>query len=78
MAAGISKEAVPMTDRERFVNCVLGREVDRPPFWLFWSPWGRAWQRWEREGKPPEVTDFPRSPTTGASCRPTPCPTPCR
>ena len=31
-----------MTDRERFVNCVLGRDVDRPPFWLFWSPWGRA------------------------------------
>jgi len=47
-----------MTDRERFVNCVLGEPVDRPPFWLFWSPWGRAWQRWEREGKPPEVTDF--------------------
>ena len=46
-----------MTDRERFVNCVLGRPVDRPPFWLFWSPWGRTWQRWEREGKPPEVTN---------------------
>ena len=46
-----------MTDRERFVNCVLGRPVDRPPFWLFWSPWARAWQRWEREGKPPEVAD---------------------
>jgi len=49
-----------MTDRERFVNCVLGRPVDRPPFWLFWSPWSRAWQRWEREGKPPEITN-PRS-----------------
>ena len=47
-----------MTDRERFVNCVLGRDVDRPPFWLFWSPWARAWQRWEREGKPPEATNF--------------------
>ncbi len=46
-----------MTDRERFVSCILGKPVDRPPFWLFWSPWGRAWQRWEREGKPPEVTD---------------------
>jgi len=46
-----------MTDRDRFVRCVLGEEVDRPPFWLFWGPWGRAWQRWEREGKPPEVTD---------------------
>jgi uroporphyrinogen decarboxylase len=47
-----------MTDRERFVDCVLGEPVDRPPFLLFWSPWGRAWQRWEREGKPPEITDF--------------------
>jgi len=46
-----------MTDRERFVNCILGRPVDRPPFWLFWGPWGRTWQRWEREGKPPEITD---------------------
>jgi len=46
-----------MTDRERFVNCVLGRPVDRVPFWLFWGPWGRAWQRWEREGKPKEVTN---------------------
>ena len=46
-----------MTHRERFTSCVLGKPVDRPPFWLFWSPWGRAWQRWEREGKPPEITD---------------------
>jgi len=47
-----------MTDRERFVNCVLGKPVDRPPFWLYWSPWSRAWTRWEREGKPAEFTDF--------------------
>jgi len=46
-----------MTDRERFVNCVLGRAVDRVPFWLFWGGWGRTWQRWEREGKPAEVKD---------------------
>jgi hypothetical protein len=46
-----------MTDRERFVNCVLGKPVDRPPFWLLWGPWGRAWERWQREGKPDEVTD---------------------
>jgi hypothetical protein len=37
---------------------VLGQPVDRVPYWLFWSPWGRAWQRWEKEGKPAEVTDF--------------------
>ncbi len=44
-----------MTDRERFVNCVLGQPVDRPPFWLFWGPWARAWKRWEAEGKPAEM-----------------------
>jgi uroporphyrinogen decarboxylase len=41
-----------MDDRERFVNCVLGEPVDRPPFWLFWGPWGTTWLRWEKEGKP--------------------------
>jgi hypothetical protein len=41
-----------MNDRERFVNCILGQAVDRPPFWLFWGPWTTTWQRWEREGKP--------------------------
>ena len=50
-----------MTARERFLRCALGQDVDRPPFWLYWSPWGRAWQRWCREGKPDSVTDH-RSP----------------
>lgn len=44
-----------MTDRERFVSCVLGQPVDRPPFWLFWGPWERTRARWEREGKPPHL-----------------------
>jgi len=48
---------VSVTDRERFIRCVLGDEVDRPPFWLHWSPWARTWQRWEREGKPPEIAN---------------------
>jgi len=46
-----------MTDRDRFVRCVLGEPVDRVPFWLFWGPWGRTWQRWIAEGKPEEITD---------------------
>lgn len=46
-----------MTDRERFVACVLGEPVDRVPFWLLWGPWGRTWARWERETKPADVTD---------------------
>ena len=46
-----------MTDRQRFIDCALGKSVDRPPYCLFWGPWARAWPRWESEGKPPEVTD---------------------
>jgi len=46
-----------MTDRERFVACVLGEPVDRPPYWLFWGPWRTTWNRWEKEGKPMSVTD---------------------
>jgi hypothetical protein len=41
-----------MNDRERFVACVQGAPVDRPPYWLFWGPWATTWRRWEREGKP--------------------------
>jgi uroporphyrinogen decarboxylase len=47
-----------MTDRERFVNCLLGRPVDRPPYWLFWSPWGTAWKRWQAEGMPAAFGDY--------------------
>ena len=47
-----------MTDRERFIAWIRGEPVDRPPYWLFWGPWGRTWQRWEREGKPPELSSM--------------------
>lgn len=47
-----------MTFRERFVNCVLGEEVDRPPYLLYFGPWPSTWRRWEAEGKPDEVADF--------------------
>jgi len=46
-----------MTDRERFLACLLGEPVDRPPYWLFWGTWRTTWERWEREGKPEDVTD---------------------
>jgi len=46
-----------MNDRERFIATVLGEPVDRPVYWLNWGPWPTTWQRWEREGKPAEVTD---------------------
>ena len=41
-----------MTYRERFVACVLGEPVDRPPFWLFWEPWRTTYLRWVDEGMP--------------------------
>ncbi len=46
-----------MNDRERFLACLLGEPLDRPPYWLFWGPWETTWQRWKREGKPPKVRD---------------------
>jgi uroporphyrinogen decarboxylase len=47
-----------MNDRDLYVATVLGEPVDRPPFWLYWSPWSRTWQRWEREGKPAHLARF--------------------
>ncbi len=45
-----------MNDRERFIACVLGEAVDRPPYWLFWGPWGTTRQRWQSE-KPADIPD---------------------
>jgi uroporphyrinogen decarboxylase len=44
-----------MTDRERFVACVLGQPVDRPPYWLYWAPWETTRRRWLDEGLPEET-----------------------
>jgi hypothetical protein len=38
-----------MNDRDRFVACVLGEPVDRPPYWLFWTPWSTTWRNWKEE-----------------------------
>jgi len=46
-----------MNDRERFVACVLGEPVDRPPFWLYWEPWPSTWERWVAGEKPEGVID---------------------
>ena len=47
-----------MTDRERFLACILGEAVDRAPYWLFWSPWPTTWRRWQAEGKPAELRTY--------------------
>jgi uroporphyrinogen decarboxylase len=44
-----------MTDRDRFVSCVRGDAVDRPPYYLFWAPWPTALERWHGEGLDPGV-----------------------
>ena len=41
-----------MTDRERFLACLSKESVDRPPYWLFWGPWGTTYGRWADEGLP--------------------------
>jgi len=47
-----------VNDRDRFVNYMLGRPVDRPPFWLFWGPWGTTWGRWRTEGMPESLRSW--------------------
>jgi hypothetical protein len=46
-----------MNHRQRYLATVLGAPLDRPPYYLSWGPWESTWQRWEREGKPAEITD---------------------
>ena len=43
-----------MTDRERFLACLLGEPVDRPPYWELFGPEPGTLQRWEEEGLPPD------------------------
>jgi uroporphyrinogen decarboxylase len=47
-----------MNHRERYLATVLGKESDRPPYALFWGPWGRTWQRWQRESMPKDYATF--------------------
>ena len=49
---------MPLTHRERLLGTVLGRPVDRPPFWLYWGPWYTTWERWRREGMPARFQSF--------------------
>ena len=37
---------------------MLGRGVDRPPYWLYWGPWGTTWRRWQDEAMPQRFADF--------------------
>jgi len=46
-----------MNHRERYLATILGQPVDRPLYYLSWGPWHTTWKRWEREGKPTDITD---------------------
>jgi uroporphyrinogen decarboxylase len=41
-----------MNPRERYIATVTGQPVDRPPYYIFWGPWGPTWERWKTEGVP--------------------------
>lgn len=67
-----------MTDRERFIACLLGEPVDRPPYWLFWGPWQTTWERWQKE-KPESVQNHrsifePDQPPVAVPVNCGPCP----
>lgn len=39
-----------MTNRERWLNCALGRPIDRSPFVFYFGPWGETLDVWRRQG----------------------------
>jgi uroporphyrinogen decarboxylase len=47
-----------MNDRERYLATLLGAPVDRAPYYLYWGPWERTWQRWRQEGMPADIQTF--------------------
>ena len=48
----------PMTDRERFLACLLGEPVDRPPYLHRFGAWPTTLKRWEREAGPDAVKSY--------------------
>lgn len=39
-----------MTNRQRFINCATGKEIDRTPLIFYFGPWGETLARWKQEG----------------------------
>lgn len=42
-----------MTNRERIINTLMFKEVDRPPFFFAFGPWTETEERWRKEGLEP-------------------------
>jgi len=38
-----------MTNKERFRNCAIGKDIDRTPFMFYFGPWGETIERWKQE-----------------------------
>ena len=41
---------MPMNNRERIINTVLGKPTDRLPYFCHFGPWSETFQRWKNEG----------------------------
>lgn len=41
-----------MNSRERILSTVLGKKIDRLPFFFYFGPWGETIERWKNEGLP--------------------------
>ena len=39
-----------MNNRERIINTVLCKDIDRPPFTFYFGPWDETLERWKSEG----------------------------
>ncbi|NJD04172.1 MAG: hypothetical protein FIA99_16615 [Ruminiclostridium sp.] len=39
-----------MKNRDRIIHTVLGKNIDRLPFFFYFGPWGETIERWRKEG----------------------------
>ena len=39
-----------MTNRERYIDCALGKPIDRSPFAFYFGPWRETLIAWEEQG----------------------------
>ncbi len=47
-----------MTSRERIINTVLCKPVDRLPFTFYFGPWGETIYEWQQSGDLPPETEW--------------------